>query len=305
MSNLSSRDETVTDIRIRAAVTFILIQGIIAWCGTYSSAVTNLTPQLRWHTLIDGIILISTFVMVTTLSTVASYMSLLSWLVDGITLFLTFQAISKCFDIYQSKACFSTIPQDMITLGLLALVIFMDFLQYNQLVELKEQISLRTQPAVQQQVLQRRARLLHLWSLPFAVGIMVSEVILAVDTSTVEALASPIYLHVVLDPILTYTATQNEPAMLHVLGLLLSLVLFGADVMNLFNMPSGPLTTYLAYKEWCLYTLIVFDIIVVGVRAFIATYKPEVIDLITANANKAKWSVRKILNPTKGAKKNT
>lgn len=304
MSNLSSRDETVTDIRIRAAVTFILIQAIIAWCDTYSSAVTNLMTQLKWHTLLDGTILISTFVMVTTFSRLASIASLLTWAVDGITLFLTFQAVTRCFDIYQSKACFSTIPQDIITASLLGLVILLDFMQYNQLVSLIDQIKLKTQPAVQHHILQRRARLLHLWSFPFAVGVLVAEIIFAVDTSTVDALATPIYLHIILDPILAYTATENKPALLHVLGAILSLTLLIADFMNLIDMKK-PFTTYKAYKEWCLYTLIIFDIIVLGVRVFVASYKPEVIVMVAAQTNKAKWSVQKILNPTKKTKKNT
>lgn len=304
MSQLSSRDSTATDIRIRAAVTFLIIQSIIAWCGTYSSAVTNLTTMLKYHTLLDGVILISTFVMVLAFSTLASYISLLSWLLDGITLFLMFQAITKCFDIYQSRACFSTIPQDIITLSLLVLVCIFDFFQYNALVQLREYLNKKAQPSIEHHILQRRARLLHLWSLPFAIGILVSEVILAVDSSTVEALASPIYLHIALDPILTYTATQNKPAILHVLGLILSVLLFGADGMNFWNLGRVN-TTYLAYKEWCLYTLLVFDVLVIGVRIYIASYKPEVITLLSAEANKAKWKVKKILNPTKPVKKQT
>lgn len=304
MSQLSSRDSTATDIRIRAAVTFLIIQSIIAWCGTYSSAVTNLTTMLKYHTLLDGVILISTFVMVLAFSTLASYISLLSWVLDGITLFLMFQAITKCFDIYQSRACFSTIPQDIITLSLLVLVCIFDFFQYNALVQLREYLNKKAQPSIEHHILQRRARLLHLWSLPFAIGILVSEVILAVDSSTVEALASPIYLHIALDPILTYTATQNKPAILHVLGLILSVLLFGADGMNFWNLGRVN-TTYLAYKEWCLYTLLVFDVLVIGVRIYIASYKPEVITLLSAEANKAKWKVKKILNPTKPVKKQT
>lgn len=304
MTQLSSRDATATDIRIRAAVTFIIIQSIIAWCGTYSSAVTNLTTMLKYHTLLDGVILISTFVMVLAFTTLASYITLLSWLLDGITLFLMFQAVTKCFDIYQSKACFSTIPQDIITLSLLVLVCVFDFFQYNALVELREYLNKKAQPSIEHHILQRRARLLHLWSLPFAVGILVSEVILAVDSSTVEALASPIYLHIALDPVLTYTATQNNPAILHVLGLILSVLLLGADGMNFWNLGRVN-TTYLAYKEWCLYTLLVFDILVIGVRTYIASYKPEVITLLSAEANKAKWKVKKLLNPTEGVKKQT
>lgn len=304
MSQLSSRDATATDIRIRAAVTFLIIQSIIAWCGTYSSAVTNLTTMLKYHTLLDGVILISTFVMVLAFTTLASYITLLSWLLDGITLFLMFQAVTKCFDIYQSRACFSTIPQDIITLSLMVLVCVFDFFQYNALVELREYLNKKAQPSIEHHILQRRARLLHLWSLPFAVGILVSEVILAVDSSTVEALASPIYLHIALDPILTYTATQNKPAILHVLGLILSVLLLGADGMNFWNLGRVK-TTYLAYKEWCLYTLLVFDVLVIGVRTYIASYKPEVITLLSAEANKAKWKVKKILNPVVGVKKQT
>ena len=304
MANLSTRDSTATDIRIRAAVTFLIIQTIIAWCSTYSSSVTNLTTMLRYHTFIDGFILISTFVMSLAFSSIASYISLISWLLDGITLFLMFMAISKCFDIYQTKACFSTIPQDIISLGLLILVCVFDFFQYNSLTSLRDMLSLRAQPAVEQHILQRRARLLHLWSFPFACGILITEIILAVDTSTAEALASTIYAHIALDLILSYTATENKPALLHVIGLILTILLFIGDAWNLGNLGKAN-TTYLAYKEWCLYTLLTFDIFAIGVRMLIATYKPEVINLLTANANKAKWQIKRIINPTITDKKDT
>ena len=304
MANLSTRDSTATDIRIRAAVTFLIIQTIIAWCSTYSSAVTSLTAILKYHTAIDGIILISTFVMSATFSFIASIISLISWLLDGATLFLMFQAISKCFDIYQTKACFSTIPQDIISLGLLILVCVFDFFQYYSLSSLKDMLYLRAQPAVEQHILQRRARLLHLWSFPFACGILLTEIILAVDTSTADALASTIYAHIALDLILAYTATQNKPALLHIIGLILTMMLFGGDIWNLVNLGKVT-TTYLAYKEWCLYTLLTFDLFAIGVRLLIATYKPEVITMLTANANKAKWQIKRILNPTIANKKDT
>ena len=165
-------------------------------------------------------------------------------------------------------------------------------------------LSLRAQPAVEQHILQRRARLLHVWSFPFACGILVTEIILAVDTSTASALASTIYAHIALDLILAYTATQNKPALLHVIGLILTVLLFFGDGWNLWNLGKVN-TTYLAYKEWCLYTLLTFDFFAIGVRVLIATYKPEVIKLLAANANKAKWQFRRILNPTKGIKKDT
>ena len=306
MAQLSARDKVTTDIRIRCAITFLLIQAILAWCGSYSSAVVNLTPMLSWHTLIDGVIMVSTFALVTVFSRFASYFELLAWLLDGTILFLMFQAITKCFDIYQSKACFSTIPQDIITIVLMGLVILLDFMQYNALTDQTGYLELKAQPAVEQHILQRRARLLHIWSLPFAIGILVSDIVLAADQSTASALATPIYLHIILDPILSYTATQNEPAMLHVIGAFLSILLFFSDCANMYYSFDGvKMTTYLAYKEWCLYTLLAFDVFVIGVRVLIATYKPEVLDLVGSAANKAKWAVKRVVNPTPATKKKT
>lgn len=307
MSSLNNRDKVATNIRIRAAATFLFIQGILAWCGSYSSAVTNLTPLLSWHTFIDGTIMISTFVMVSVFSLFAVGVELIAWLLDGTILFLCFQAVTKCFDIYQSKACFSTIPQDIITIGLLSVVIFLDFLQYNDLEELRGYLTLRAAPPVEQQILQRRARLLHIWSLPFAVGILVADIVLAADSSSASALATPIYVHIVLDPILAYTSCQNEPPMLHVLGVLLSLACLSADALNMYYSFGSniKMTTYLAYKEWCLYTLLVFDVMVVGVRIFIASYNKKVVTMVNAEANKAKWKLKKIVNPTNGVKKKT
>jgi hypothetical protein len=307
MSSLNNRDKVATNIRIRAAATFLFIQGILAWCGSYSSAVTNLTPLLSWHTALDGAIMVSTFVMVSVFSLFAVGIEIIAWMLDGTILFLCFQAVTKCFDIYQSKACFSTIPQDMITIGLLCVVILFDFLQYNDLEELRGYLTLKAAPPVEQQILQRRARLLHIWSLPFAIGILVADIILAADSSSASALATPIYVHIVLDPILAYTSCQNEPPMLHVLGAMLSLVCLASDSLNVYYSfgPSIKMTTYLAYKEWCLYTLLLFDVMVVGVRIFIASYNKKVVNMVNAQANKAKWKVKKFVNPTGGVKKKT
>ena len=206
------------------------------------------------------------------------------------------------FDIYQSKACFSTIPQDIISLGLLILVCVFDFFQYNSLTSLKDMLTLRAQPAVEQHILQRRARLLHIWSFPFACGILVTEIILAVDTSTAEALASTVYAHIALDLILAYTATE-----IMALCILLDYYLLYCYLLVMLGIWEiwAKQTTYLAYKEWCLYTLLAFDIFAIGVRFLIATYKPEVVKLLTANANKAKWQIKRILNPMIANKKDT
>jgi len=263
--------------------------------------------MLKWHNLIDGAIMASTFVMVSVFSLFAVGIELIAWLLDGTILFLCFQAVSKCFDIYQSKACFSTIPQDIITIVLLGVVILFDFLQYNDLEELRGYLTLRAAAPVEQQILQRRARLLHIWSLPFAVGILVADIILTAESSAAAALATPIYVHIVLDPILAYTSCQNEPPMLHILGVLLSLACLAADGLNMYYSFGSKvkMTTYLAYKEWCLYTLLVFDVMVVGVRIFMASYNKNVVTMVHAQANKAKWKIKKIVNPTNGVKKKT
>ena len=44
---------------------------------------------------------------------------------------------------------------------------------------------------------------------------------------------------------------------------------------------------------------------VIGVRVLIATYKPEVLDLVGSAANKAKWAVKRVVNPTPVTKKKT
>ena len=307
MPQLSKRAKTATDIRIRAAITFLLVQALLAWASSYQSMVTKLTPLLKYHSIIDGFIMVSTFVMVSTYSLMAGIFELLAWLLDGTTLFLMFQAITKCFDIYQNEACFSTIPQDMVTFGILAIVILFDYMQYNSLMTLKSQLSTKAEPATEHIILMRRARLLHLWSLPFAIGIMISEFILAVDSTNVEVLATPIYLHIVLDPILTYTATRNEPPMLHVLGALMTFGLLCCDIYIFTSTIPNRLsmTTYLFYKEWCLYTLILFDVCALGVRVFIAMYNPDLNDFVAAEVNKARWKIKRMRDQPSKARKKT
>ena len=135
---------------------------------------------------------------------------------------------------------------------------------------------------------------------------MISEFIFAVDSTNVEVLATPIYLHIVLDPILTYTATMNNPPMLHVLGVLMTFGLLCCDIyIFTSSIPQRlVMTTYLFYKEWCLYTLILFDVCALGVRVFIAMYNPEVNDFVASEVNKAKWKIKRMRDaPSKASKK--
>ena len=307
MPELSKRATTATTVRIRAVTTFLLIRAIIAWCSSYQSSVTKLSALLHYHNIIDVIILVSTFVMVSTYTLIAMVFELLAWLLNGTTLFLMFQAIIRCFDIYQTETCLSTIPQDIITFGLLALVIFLDYLQYNTLSTLKSQLSTKASAATEHIILMRRARLLHLWCLPFALGILIAEFIFAVDSSNVEVLATPIYLHIVLDPILVYTSTMFKPAMLHVLGVMMTFGLLCTDIyIFMSTIPRKvEMTTYLFYKEWCLYSLILFDVCALGVRVFIAMYTPDVTNFVASEVNKAKWRITRRRDRTSKANKKT
>ena len=147
-------------------------------------------------------------------------------------------------------------------------------------------------------VLQRRARLLHLWSIPFQLGILIADVILSTETENIESLKTPTFLSLILTIVLASTSVMNKPVVIHILGIIFMVIVAGADVISYIYL-SKRNTTYIVYKEWCILTLLVFDLCLLGVRFFIATYNPHVKTFISSETNKLKFSIQKLSNPIK------
>ena len=121
MTELSNRDQTTTDIRVRSIIIFLLIQATISIANSYDSSSTKLTHFLQYHFLLDALSISSTFVLLLSITTIALITSALAMLLDGITLFLIITNILNCANIYQSNTCYSTFLQDIIIASILAI----------------------------------------------------------------------------------------------------------------------------------------------------------------------------------------
>jgi heme/copper-type cytochrome/quinol oxidase subunit 3 len=99
--------------------------------------------------------------------------------------------------------------------------------------------------------------------------------------------------------LLAYMSTEKEPAALYILGLLMSTGILFADLINLyytFTSKKEP-STATAYKEWCMATLLTFDLCIVGLWAYIASYQPKITRLVKDGINRAKWEMHKKKTP--------
>lgn len=298
MTQLSKRDQTTTDIRVRSIIIFLLIQSVISIASSYDSSSTKLTHMLKYHFLIDATTLASTFVLLLSITTVAQVISFMAIVLDGISLFLITSTIFKCVNIYQNNTCYSTFLQDIIIASILGLACLFDVFQFFSIEKQRNQLQLKMAEKTEQLVLQRRARLLHLWCLPFQVGILISDIILSAEQETLDSLKTPTFISLVLTIVLTYTAVMNRPIVIHILGLIFMIIISGADIITYVYL-SKKKTTYIVYKEWCILTLLVFDLCLLGVRLFIATYNDDVNNFVKTERNKIKFSIDKISNPRK------
>lgn len=298
MTQLSQRDQTTTNIRVRSIIIFLLIQSVISIASSYDSSSTKLTYMLKYHFLLDATNLASTFVLLLSITTVAQVISFLAILLDGITVFLIISTIFKCVNIYQNNTCYSTFLQDIIIASIMGLACLFDVFQFFSIEQQRNQLQLKTADKTEQLILQRRARLLHLWCLPFQVGILLSDIILSTEQETLNSLKTPTFISFVLTIVLTYTAVMNRPIVIHILGLIFMIIISGADIITYVYL-SKMKTTYIVYKEWCTLTLLVFDLCLLGVRLFIATYNDDVNNFVKTERNKIKFSIDKISNPRK------
>lgn len=298
MTELSNRDQTTTDIRIRSIIIFLLIQSVISIAGSYDSSSTKLTHMLKYHFLFDAVSISSTFVLLVSMTTISLLISVLALCLDGITLFLITTNVFKCVNIYQNNTCYSTFLQDIILSVILAIVCVFDLFQFFSIEKQRKELTLKMADKTQQLVLQRRARLLHLWSIPFQIGILISDVILTAETENIDSLKTPMFLSLILTIVLTYTAVMSKPVVVHILGMIFMILIAGADIITYIYIPKTK-TTYIVYKEWSLLTLLVFDLCLLGVRFVISTYTPDMANFVSAEANKLKFSIQKISNPSK------
>ena len=134
---------------------------------------------------------------------------------------------------------------------ILAIVCVFDLFQFFSIEKQRKELTLKMADKTQQLVLQRRARLLHLWSIPFQIGILISDVILTAETENIDSLKTPMFLSLILTIVLTYTAVMSKPVVVHILGMIFMILIAGADIITYIYIPKTK-TTYIVYKEWSL-----------------------------------------------------
>jgi len=135
--------------------------------------------------------------------------------------------------------------------------------------------------------------------MPFQIGIIVVQIILV---ATQHKMNWAIFIPLVLTPVLAHISTESLE-IYHLVGLILSIGVGAADVINYFTAVDEPVTTYVEYKEWCLLTLILFDVLIVGVRLYMISYKKKIVEFTNAGVSKARWEIKKITNPSTTDKK--
>ncbi len=299
MTQLSQRDQTTTDIRIRSALIFILVHSVIALTSTYSSAAVELTEFIKYNKIVNAFNMVTTFVMISSMPVLAIILTFFSTSMMGTTTFLIFLSITKCNTVWQTKACYSTLLQDSVIGVLLMIVSILNLLQMISLNDLKNYLDLKSEPPVEQRILKRRIRLLHVWSMPFQIGIVVVQIILVANHGQMNW---AIFIPLVLTPILAHISTEKLE-IYHLVGLVLSIGVGAADTVNYFTSGKKPDTTYIEYKEWCLLTLMFFDILIIGIRMYLISYKKKIINFANAGVSKAKWEIKKFTNPPAATKK--
>ena len=220
---------------------------------------------------------------------VALIVSFVAILLDGVITFLVIKTVTNCANIYQSSTCYSTLPIDIIICILIGLVAIFDLLQIFSIDKLRYFLTLEASPITEHFVLQRRARLLHLWTIPFQIGVLITYA----SKTYFDGMMSLGSVSLLLTPLLIYTSNLTKPASIHIIGLVIMIIICVADTVNFIYKRDS------LYAQWCLLTIILFDICLIGIRIFIAMYKPEVITLIKKSKEDARWMFKSKENKNK------
>ena len=156
-------------VRIRSVVVFLCVQAILALTDTFDSSCKNIIALLKYHIIMDAIILLSTFVLLYGYTLLAEFVAIVSTFIDGTVLFLIIKTLTNCTNIYQSGSCYNTIVVDIVLLVLVCIVTLIDVFQMFSVYKLQNLSSLTSE------TIQKRLRLLHLWSFPFQIGVAISD----------------------------------------------------------------------------------------------------------------------------------
>ena len=125
--------------------------------------------------------------------------------------------------------------------------------------KLNQYITLKTNEDTSQLILQRRTRLLHIWCIPFLLSLLLSN-----SDWFNFAIVSLCFA-----PILSYIATEKTPEGIHSIGLGVAIIITGVDIAHLI-LSAQHVSGYYIH---CLGTVILFDVLAIFLRTFMASYK--------------------------------
>lgn len=254
---MNERDVTVNSIRVRAIISFILVQLATL---LITNNTTILHQALKYQFITEAFVCTSTFIMLESLIVVCTVVLGLSVILYGILGSISFLKITRCINIYQTSQCFTNIPVDMVVFALFVVAGIIALLQFMSIRKLNEYIVLKTNEKTSQHILQRRARLLHIWCIPFLISLLFSNTQWFIF----------IIISVCFAPLLAYIATENTPEGIHTIGLGVSIIITGADIVHLI-LAARYVSDYYIH---CLGTVILFDVLATFLRTFMASYEP-------------------------------
>lgn len=233
-------------VRIRSVLVFLLVQATLALTNTFDSSCKNIIQLLKYHIIMDAVILLSTFVLIYGYTIFAELVSIVSTFLDAIVLFLIVKTLTNCTNIYQSSTCYNTVVIDIIILVIVCIVALIDIFQMFSVYKLQNITTLTPK------IVEKRIRLLHLWSLPFQVGVAISDYQNTLENSLYSLIAIPL----VFTPILIYSSLVPEA---RILSFIFTILIFVSDMINAVYSKT-------AYGSWCIVTLLILDTCLVIMR---------------------------------------
>lgn len=253
---MNERDVTVNSIRVRAIISFIIVQFVTLFINNNT---TILHKALKYQFIAEAFVCTSTFIMLESLIVVCTIILGLSVVLYGILGSISFLKITRCINIYQTSQCFTNIPLDIVVFALFAVAGLIALLQFMSIRKLNQYVTLKTNEETSQHILQRRTRLLHIWCIPFLISLLFSNTQWFIL----------IIISACFGPLLAYIATENTPEGIHSIGLGVSIIITGVDIIHLI-LSARHVSDYYIH---CLGTVILFDVLATFLRTFMASYK--------------------------------
>ena len=256
-----------------------------------------------YHSGFDLFIILSTFVQWQSLTTLSGIVAVISLIIDSGYFALMFLLISKCAGEYQN-ACLKTLPWDITLLVVIGIIVVFDLFQVLSIFKVSQLLEGEKTNYQTSLLYQRRLKILHLFSYPLGIFLLIWGLILDEDFD-IEARQNFWTLpRIIIQPVLIWGCT-NKMGLIALICAAGSITIGVSDLwcyyLSFLMHPIQPLTTYTIIKQWILSNLLAFDvfIIILQIGSVFLNIRQQN-ELKTAGEN-FKWFFRrqqdKIFNP--------